>query len=200
MCDTLFSEVEEVALNVLKDAASLCGGFRDDTGLSVRDLRQRCVHLVSLVRMLAAARCVSVPNTDMLVRAIEDALTVVINLQHSSLAEDVVLTRDDLLPAFSGGAESSNVRDVVKKVVKQASPRSDTAHTAAVSVNSAPRSALGSVGGREEVTLSVLRKFGALGIKDIAIHMPDCGEKTVQRLLANLVKKGLVLKEGKAVE
>lgn len=199
--DVLFKKTEEAALAVLEEASHLSNGFRDDTSLSVRRIAHRCVHLTSLIRMLAAARCVSVANTELLVRATEEALMVATSLQDSSLAEDVVFTRDDLIPladarvAHPNTAPKETVRSKVPQAGHATAPRYGAAHTTEAPT-AVRESTLRASSNREEVALSVLRKFGALGIKDIAVHMPDCGEKTVQRLLASLTQKGLVRKEG----
>lgn len=49
---------------------------------------------------------------------------------------------------------------------------------------------------RKNAIISIIKKKGEAGIKDILPHIPDCSEKTVQRDLQSLVLKGLLLKKG----
>lgn len=49
---------------------------------------------------------------------------------------------------------------------------------------------------RAGLIIGLLKKDKALGIKDFTGAISDCSEKTIQRELASLVSKGLVIKEG----
>ena len=49
---------------------------------------------------------------------------------------------------------------------------------------------------RKEIILEMLKKRPKLSIKDFAEVITDCSEKTIQRELLTLVKKGFIKKEG----
>lgn len=49
---------------------------------------------------------------------------------------------------------------------------------------------------RQNIIVNLLKKKGNLGIKDIALFVKDCSEKTIQRELTSLVKIGLLRKDG----
>lgn len=53
-----------------------------------------------------------------------------------------------------------------------------------------------SIKDREEYVLDVVRNRGKVSIKDVLTDMPSVGEKTVQRVLSNLVAKGDLKKVG----
>jgi len=49
---------------------------------------------------------------------------------------------------------------------------------------------------RSQTILDLLKKKDNLGIKDFTVAISDCSEKTIQRELADLVLKGVIVKEG----
>jgi hypothetical protein len=49
---------------------------------------------------------------------------------------------------------------------------------------------------RRESILSILMKGQGLGVKDFSAVIPDCSEKTIQRELIDMVKEGVLRKEG----
>lgn len=49
---------------------------------------------------------------------------------------------------------------------------------------------------RKEAILSIIRKRGAVGIKDISSVIIDCSEKTIQRELTDMVENGVLKRTG----
>ncbi len=193
--EVLRNEIRSLTLRSVSLTACLGDGFRDGKNLSLIDLERTCIELTTAVRLLSAGKFASRANVELVVRAIEEALSLAFGLQDSVLAEDVVITRDDLIP------EQVLARRALGGVaVARTSPSSEQKRATIPPLEPASRalgtSVASSGSSREAVILGVLRKYGPLGIKDVAVHMPDCGEKTVQRALAALVSAGSVRKEG----
>ncbi|MBP9669096.1 MAG: hypothetical protein KBE09_02285 [Candidatus Pacebacteria bacterium] len=204
--EVLRAEIRTLALRCVSFTARLGEGFRDGKNLSIIDLESTCIELTTVVRLLAAGKFVSRANVELVVRAIEEALSLAVGLQDSVLAEDVVITRDDLVPEqpILRRAANSPVAAVKPHIsierarLSQGVGKGSAGVTASegVSGTKSPISTGVAGGSREATILAVLRKYGPLGIKDVAVHMPDCGEKTVQRALAALVASGSLRKEG----
>ncbi len=201
--EVLRSEIRTLALRCVSFTARLGEGFRDGKNLSIIDLEGTCIELTTIVRLLAAGKFVSRANVELVVRAIEEALALAVGLQDSVLAEDVVITRDDLVPeqsvlrrvtpAQSGAARSPVIIERARGLQSTQKASSDAVSAGGKTV---AKVSVVPGGSREATILAVLRKYGPLGIKDVAVHMPDCGEKTVQRALAALVASGSIRKEG----
>ncbi|OGN12746.1 MAG: hypothetical protein A3D48_04245 [Candidatus Yanofskybacteria bacterium RIFCSPHIGHO2_02_FULL_43_17] len=49
---------------------------------------------------------------------------------------------------------------------------------------------------RRNVILSIIKKIGKIGIKDITPEISDCSEKTIQRELVQMVEDGVIVREG----
>lgn len=62
--------------------------------------------------------------------------------------------------------------------------------------NIVPKPDKSSAVNRQDIIISLLKKDKELGIKDFALTIKDCSEKTIQRELATLVSKGQILKQG----
>lgn len=188
------------ALAAVSITSSLREGFRDGQNMSLIDLERVCVELTTTVRLLVAAKCASRANVELVVRAIEEALALAVGLQDSVLSEDVVITRDDLLPEQPVLRRTISTAQHAQTVAQEKETAGKRLPTQSPQVMSAPpklkKDSVGTSVSREATILNVLRKYGPLGIKDVAVHMPECGEKTVQRALAALVLAGSIRKEG----
>lgn len=196
--EVLRNEIRSLTLSSVSLTACLGDGFRDGKNLSLIDLERTCIELTTAVRLLSAGKFASRANVELVVRAIEEALSLAFGLQDSVLAEDVVITRDDLIPeqvlarrALGNVAAAHRSASLEQKKAAISSPESAFRAPGALGTSVAS-----SGSSREAVILGVLQKYGPLGIKDVAVHMPDCGEKTVQRALAALVLAGSIQKEG----
>lgn len=49
---------------------------------------------------------------------------------------------------------------------------------------------------RREIIITTVKELNEVGIKDIAVRITDCSEKTIQRELLSLVEEGVLRKEG----
>jgi hypothetical protein len=145
--------------------------------------------LVSHVRLLAVSGYVSVQNAGAVAEALDELGSLIVVSQRSTLAEQMTLSRDDLVPP----AQVSSVRVEPPRVQHARAPQrrhekdvkdAGKGHSTAMST------------ARADQILDILKLGGELGIKDISANLPQYSEKMVQRELAELVRVGKVGKGG----
>ena len=151
--------------------------------------------LVTSLRLLVVGGYVSQQNADITIEALSEVLTLLIQGIGSAAGERDMLMKTHFLPQETTveGRIHSHVS------IKKAQQKKDGVPQGRGGGNGAPHTSTlagGAHTDRRELILAVLKKSGALGIKDIAGYMTDCSEKTVQRELAALVTQGQVLKSG----
>lgn len=184
--------VRELAGTMLTAVLSLKGGFRAPGGELLKDVHACIRELISLMRIQAIAGYISLQNAETMCESLDDLGHFLTAAQRSQLAEAVLFTKEELLPAHSNQESSrtklvikdkgfSGTNDVSMSVIKskeQLETRSDIYRT------------------RTHAVLDVLKRGGTLNIKDISAHFPELSEKTVQRVLVDLVKDGVVRYDG----
>jgi hypothetical protein len=74
-------------------------------------------------------------------------------------------------------------------------PQNDTVKAPAVKDSVQPASNNETQERRKKV-LDIGRSLEVFSIKDISMHITDCSEKTIQRLLLDMIAEGILLKEG----
>lgn len=189
--DPLKTRVREEALALLSMSLEVKDMLRSRA--EVKDKITVCAHeIMSMLRYAVIAGYISQENAQLTIEAIEDFLIFVKSVGHSFLSEETPIIKTDFsVPdyliektAFSRTSEGANgpVGDAKKAFVN----RIETG----VKSQRAPHTS------RRDVILTLLKKSGPLGIKDVASHLTDCGEKTVQRELSALVNDGILAKEG----
>jgi hypothetical protein len=144
--------------------------------------------LISLVRLLAVAGYVSSQNVNAIAEALDELGSLIVVSQRSVLAEQVSISRDDLMPAqktpFRTESPIKNISRTVgpvQRVNVQKDTQKDVSDT-----NSA----------RSGQIMDILKLGGMLGIKDISANLPQYSEKMIQRELAYLVESNKVKKIG----
>lgn len=152
--------------------------------------------IISLVRVLSISGHISIQNADVLIEALDELGGALRSSERTPLSENVLLEKEDF--SLSAGslvrspflAPARRVKDISDKLIqKDNMSKKDEA----VSDTS---SGVDSLNARSEAVLEVLRGQGALGIRDIASHLPEYSEKMIQRELATLALKKRVQKTG----
>ncbi len=145
--------------------------------------------LISLVRLLAISGYASAQNAQALSEALDELGNLITTAQRSSLAEQYVFEREDLIPTALKVTNISQ-RDTggeIERVSKK--PTSARPKLARIY-----RGEAGSA--RADHIMDILKIGGFFGIKDIATNLPQYSEKMVQRELAELVRLNKIQKMG----
>ncbi len=147
--------------------------------------------LISLVRILAVSGFVSFENADILTDALDELGSFIETSRRSSLSESVRFSREDLMDVrdsmrepIKDNKDISNIKDI--QVVKDTEQQ----------IRHVPNQKDASINRRMEGILEVLRTGTDLGIKEIAVNLPEYSEKMIQRELADLIAMGKVQKIG----
>jgi predicted transcriptional regulator len=91
---------------------------------------------------------------------------------------------EDPMPLLSGRLQEQNQGQIVKDIGKGQNKGHTTEYTNSVENK------------RMSLILEFVRKHKSISIKDVSAVITDCSEKTIQRDLHTLIKRGLVRKEG----
>lgn len=182
-------EVRRIATDLLASILELRRGFRSSGGEAITTAQAQISHIVSLLRILTVVGIVSALNAEVLISGLGE-LSGLFESQRVSMSEDVSLSKEDLMPRSrvllgNPNPRMERVRDNKDIGIK------DIAHLSDKKVGRTEMSFMKSNG-----VLSLLKAGGKYGIKDIASQMPEYSEKTIQRMLSELVSRGVVSKEG----
>ena len=183
--------VRENSANLLGDVLGLRDEMRTVGSPKTYSIEASVRHLISLVRILAVSGFVSFENADVLTDALDDLGAFIETSRRSALSESVRFSREDLLDV------RENVREPIKDIkdketIKDAVSVKDMADSTR-DVLYVKDSKLNM---RMEGIMEVLRSGADLGIKDIAVNLPEYSEKMIQRELADLIVMGFVKKLG----
>lgn len=181
--------MRESALRLLGRILELRSGFRGVASEKGQSALVEIRSIISQVRLLAVAGYVSGQNARSIVEAIDELGNLIVISQRSTLAEQVSLSREDLLPRAQSIYRTSIGRSISKEkqTPKDNKEIKDNKGTSNNSDRESDRS------GR---ILDILRVGGELGIKDISMNLPQYSEKMIQRELADLVEAKTVVKVG----
>src|ERR1700690_3241084 len=163
--------------------------MRSTESVKLSTVRSFVRKLISLLRILVASGFVSPQNAEVTVEALDELGTLLTSSQRSALSEDISLSREDLVDIKISGQYIKDVRD--KLNIKDMYVQKDNANPSFMTNNDAPATT-----SRGEQILAVLHSGAELGIRDIAAHLPEYGEKMIQRELARLVESGRIKKNG----
>lgn len=162
----------------------------------VKNVQMLVRKLISLVHLLGISGYVSLQNVQAIIEALDELGDLLITSQRSTLAEDVVLSRKELVPHTSeSGIVNTGKGDAMYRQ-ERANVRNGAEHVqrGVAQKDRIKRTINGTL--RSQRILDILRSGGALGIKDIASNLPEYSEKMIQRELAVLVGNNLVSKSG----
>jgi len=189
---------EPIRRTVRERSAALLGdilGIRDEMRTvgspKVYSIEASIRNLISLVRILAVSGFVSFENADILTDALDDLGSFMETSKRSVLSESVRFSREDLIDV------REPVRDSIKDIkdirnIKDTRDVKDIS-TGPIRVRDQKDS---QINRRMEGILETLRGGAILGIKEIAVNLPEYSEKMIQRELADLIALGRVTKVG----
>jgi len=184
--EPLRSSIRSLGVRLLERMLELRSGFRVSTSERGQSVLAEIREGISLVRLLAISGYISTQNAQALVEALDDLGSLIVVSQRSNLAEQVIFSRAELTPPVQ--TDTSYTRGVVNRTERvMKNYVKDTIKPPARNTGSLERG---------ERIMDILRSGGVLGIKDIAMNLPQYSEKMIQRELVDLVESGKVLKTG----
>lgn len=198
-----FSENEPIKWTIRKKATGLLSFMLDykDITESIRvnfiyEVKAKVLELVSLLEVSSKAGLVSGMNFSVLKQEFLNLIDI-LNISKSATENPL---QGVILKAFSdaSGDESSNLKDYNKTYNARVglSTRQDLSFRNQKDIsciseqNSLKRS------NRQEIILGLLRKKKEITIKDAALVIKDCSDKTIQRELNSFISKGILKRVG----
>ncbi|HVM73303.1 MAG TPA: hypothetical protein VMU13_00260 [Candidatus Paceibacterota bacterium] len=188
--------VREQAASILLEILAARDQMRTAGSLKIQLIGASIRHVISLTRILAVAGFVSFENADILTDALDELGSFMESSRRSVLSESVRLSRDNLL----------DVRDMTRDPIKDIKDRYDVKDTDIIKdnlpspfgnqIHQKDTSSGTTMNHRMTAILEVLGVGTDLGIKEIAINLPEYSEKMIQRELADLIAQGYVKKLG----
>jgi hypothetical protein len=159
----------------------------------ILDLKASVRNLISIVRLLAVSGNVSIQNAESVTEALDGLVDFIQASQKSSLAESILISREDLVDVHDMVTRSERTHaDTQKDKLTAKSLPADPAH----SKDGSGISGVSDMSSRTLSIFEVLRSGKELGIREIASNLPEYSEKMIQRELADMVRLGKVKKEG----
>lgn len=144
--------------------------------------------LISLIRLLAVSGYISVQNANAIAEAIDELGSLIVVSQRSTLAEQLTISHEQLIPPTGGMGFSKPERGFPLSPSRSAQ-RKTTFKDGAFEGEMVSTQ-------RAERIIDILKSGGILGIRDISANLPQYSEKMIQRELADLVEAGKVRKIG----
>lgn len=166
------------------ELVSLCISLKDNTEINnqllLKNLEKKILELVSLLNITSVSGLISEMNAGILKKEFDIFLRSV-----SDLTQSVEMSKFAVSKEFFDNLE--NQPELLKRSVSEFD-------------NPAPRSLLpdkvGRRNQRNKDILNLISKKRNVSIKDIALSVKGCSEKTIQRELNSLIKEGIVKKAG----
>jgi hypothetical protein len=210
--DVLKREVQQLAVNLLKDALALRDGFRVVGSNKVNDCVATVRLIVTHLDVLHAAGHLSDTNLEITKSACVKLVSFLRSSEDSTLAEGLTLTQDYFetnTPDLQKAAVS-----VAKKVEAVRPERQDVhvndhdnegeeVHHVLTSARREPNASIAARKyvpranfSRREALLAVVDSRGEVTIKDLTAVVPGISEKTIQRELQSMITDGVLTKEG----
>lgn len=185
LSEPLRMSIRSGGLRLLDLLLELRAGFRSPASEKGQETLATIRELVSLIRMLAIAGYISVQNGQVVAAALDELGALIVASEKSTLAEQLTISREDLVPPASEGVvrerESEGERSRKRTRIGQKDRIRESAEL---------------MTGRADRIMDILKLGGTLGIKDVAANLPQYSEKMIQRELADLVDSGRVQKIG----
>lgn len=178
----IVSDTRRTAVMSLRSVIDFLGNTHTRAGAS-----DAIAHLSSLRSLLHVLATVRIIRSDFLPILVHEIDTVLAHLstRYDEGAAEAVLSEDSQ-PSYVAAVGRDRVRRVPREGAYRERPRSLGMSTSARSETR----------GRRESIQAIIKEKGAVSIKDISDIIKDVSEKTIQRELIEMIKDGLVLKEG----
>ena len=189
--DPLKIEIRKNASLLLQKALACRHEMRSSTSSAVGEFQVSVRHLISLIRLLVFSGFISSQNAEVVASAADELGIFASSASRSSLSEALTISRGDLLnvpDSHKGLKDRVFIRDI--------SGLKDNLMTSDRSPLNPVNESMPSLTQRGTGIIAILRSGEELNIRDIAAHLPEYGEKTIQRELASLIMKGVVKRTG----
>ena len=190
--------IRKQSIELIDLALSLRGTLRVLTSETLKDTQAMIRKLISLSEILTVGGFVSVQNVESLIEALDEAGNLLITSQRSVLSEDIIITRDDLVPRLRAEETKPRGRRSITSPVERELPQG----SAGTPLKDKPVF----IGNDEKVEkdisirgqriMDILKSGNFFGIKDIVSNLPEYSEKMIQRELSELVSLNQVKKIG----
>ena len=191
--DELYRSTRKVSLALLPILLDLKDEMRSLTSSKMREFHGALRHLISLLKMLVFSGSVSVQNADAVTNALEELNTFVIASARSNLSESLQLSKEDFAdPRVPYKGHLKDIRDRTRIRDIKSIKDMTTTSTAQTLASDDPNV----LGTRGAAIVNILKVGGELNLPDIAAHLPEYGEKTIQRELTALIDRGVVRRVG----
>lgn len=187
--EPLRTEVRRLSTDMLSSILELRRGFRSSGGEAIATAQAQISHIVSLLRILTVVGMVSTANAEVLIGGLGD-LSALFESQRVSMSEDVSLSKEDLTPRSRMILAARGNMPEKQKFEKDMGVKDNIS----LSDRRVARTEMSFT--KSNGVLMFLKSGDKYGIKDIASQMPEYSEKTIQRMLSELVSRGVVKKEG----
>lgn len=177
------AEVRRCALELLSCVFSGRDEMRSENSPKVIEVRMLIRQLISQVRILAISGFVSIQNAEIIIATLDETGILLGTMQRSPLSDSIVINREDLMGAYDVPERSSRprIKDIKDSSFNKDRSMSDTD---------------GALSDRMRNILGILKIGGHLGIRDIALQVPEYSEKMIQRDLSVLISSGAVIRTG----
>lgn len=187
--EPLRTEVRRLSTDMLSSILELRRGFRSSGGEAIATAQAQISHIVSLLRILTVVGMVSTANAEVLIGGLGD-LSALFESQRVSMSEDVSLSKEDLTPRSRMMLAARGNIPEKQRFEKDMGVKDNVS----LSDRRVARTEMSFT--KSNGVLMFLKSGDKYGIKDIASQMPEYSEKTIQRMLSELVSRGVVKKEG----
>lgn len=189
--------IRKKGVQLLSNMLDLRDEMRGASSVKTRTVEATIRELISLVRVLTVSGFASFQNADVVIESLDELGNFLHAARRSSLSEDVILSRDDLLPASTPPQRKSPIASIGHGLLI-GTPGKTTLSDIKDKIKNKQTSVYRTedVSVRAKNVLEVLHSNGELGIKDICSHFPEYSEKMVQRELLSLVAIKKVRKIG----
>ncbi len=177
-------------------AVSMIDAAIDFSTASKDQLARELLALASVLSIARVSGMLSTMNANLIEREVHILLQEVVAYEEPNILLEEAPSMNELLKKSSsrlashGVARNAPHRAMPSVVAQGNAPQRSTTATV-------QKRHYGENGGRKEAILSIIRAKGQVYIKDISTAIRDVSEKTIQRELAGLVEKGVLVRTGK---
>ncbi len=187
--ESIRNETRGIAMSLLPAVLRMRDQMRAISSIEVSNFYSIVRRLISQVKILVFGGFISQQNAEIISSAIDELGNFMNMAQKSNLSESFNLSKEDIL------GESHSYKGHIKDI-KDISNIKDRLLIKDMHATGGADSPLIGVTSRSMSILDILKRNGNLNIRDIAAHLPEYSEKSIQRELVLLISQGLIKRIG----
>ena len=192
--DMLRVQARQSALSILPQILSLRDEMRSLTSQKMTEVLASIRHLISLLKMMVFGSHISSQNAEVTIAALEELSTLISLSTRSALTDTIRFGKEDFLDVRDD--YKGHIKDIRDRAsVKDSTAKKDSHKDGAIRTPPV-QSAQQDLSARSQGIITILRSGGELMMPEIAAHLPEYGEKTIQRELNRLIAEGRVKRTG----